>query len=206
MTLTATTPADSATVTPIRRAAPAKVRILETALRRFYDDGIRAVGVDLLIAESSVTKATFYKHFGSKDRLVMDYMEAQRDRAVTALDDVIGSPEQAHDALARIGAHILETIEQSGYRGSPFINAAAEYPDPDHPVRVLTTQHQEYLAARFTTVFDAAGHPMPGEAADDLLIAMNGAMTWVYVGDPIAARAAFRRTLDRLQAECGTGR
>lgn len=206
MSLTATTPAETAQVTPIRRAAPAKVRILETALRRFYDDGIRAVGVDLLIAESSVTKATFYKHFGSKDRLVLDYMEAQRDRAVSELEDVISSPNQADGALGRIGTHILDTIDQPGYRGSPFINAAAEYPDPAHPVRVLTTRHQEYLAARFTTVFDAAGHPMPGEAADDLLIAMNGAMTWVYVGDPIAARAAFRRTLDRLQAECGARR
>lgn len=202
MTLTAQTSAETAPVTPIRRAAPAKVRILETALRRFYDDGIRAVGVDLLIAESSVTKATFYKHFGSKDRLVMDYMEAQRDRAVSELEEAIGSPADSARALSRIGAHILATIEQSGYRGSPFINAAAEYPDPEHPVRVLTTQHQEYLAARFSQVFDAAGHPLPGEAADDLLIAMNGAMTWVYVGDPIAARAAFRRTLERLQNEC----
>ena len=55
--------------------APARERILDTAFRLFYARGIRAVGVDLLIAESGVAKATFYKHFGAKDDLVLAYLD-----------------------------------------------------------------------------------------------------------------------------------
>jgi AcrR family transcriptional regulator len=54
--------------------APAKRRILETANTLFYDEGIRSVGIDRLISESGVTKATFYKHYGSKDRLIVEYI------------------------------------------------------------------------------------------------------------------------------------
>ena len=61
--------------------APAKLRILETANQLFYDDGIRTVGVDRLISASSVTKATFYKHYRSKDLLIIAYVEG-RDRQV----------------------------------------------------------------------------------------------------------------------------
>ena len=57
--------------------APAKQRILDAATTLFSQEGIRAVGVDRLIHESSVTKATFYKHFGSKDRLIYDYVSAR---------------------------------------------------------------------------------------------------------------------------------
>ena len=56
-------------------ASPARDRVLETAFRLFYARGIRAVGVDLIIAESGVAKATFYKHFPSKDELVLAYLD-----------------------------------------------------------------------------------------------------------------------------------
>ncbi|HET8957053.1 MAG TPA: helix-turn-helix domain-containing protein [Microcella sp.] len=205
MTLTAfpSSTAVSSTVRRERPMAPAKVRILETALRLFYDEGIRATGVDLLIAESSVTKATFYKHFGSKDRLVLDYVEIQRQRGETALDDAIGDARSAATTIGRVIDMVESTIESSGYRGCPFMNAAAEYPDRQHPVRQVTAAYTDHVSARLATVFTTLGHPLPGAAADELTLAINGAYAWSYLADDVAARAGLRRVAERLVAECG---
>ncbi len=73
-------------VPPAPRTGGAKVRILETATRLFYEEGIRNVGVDRLISEASVTKATFYKHYGSKDNLILAYIRAQHDAVVAKFE------------------------------------------------------------------------------------------------------------------------
>ncbi|RZS57631.1 TetR family transcriptional regulator [Microcella putealis] len=206
MTLTAFPPstAVSSTARRERPMAPAKVRILETALRLFYDEGIRATGVDLLIAESSVTKATFYKHFGSKDRLVLDYVEIQRQRGESALEDAIGDARSAAATIGRVVDMVESTIESSDYRGCPFMNAAAEYPDRQHPVRQVTAAYTDHVSARLATVFTSLGHPLPGAAADGLTLAINGAYAWSYMADDVAARAGLRRVAERLVAECGS--
>lgn len=185
-----------------RPLAPAKLRILETALRLFYDEGIRATGVDLLIAESSVTKATFYKHFGSKDRLVLDYVEIQRQRGEAALDEAIGDARGAAATIGRVVDLVERTIEGETYRGCPFMNAAAEYPDAQHPVREVTAAYTDHVAARLASVFAGLGHPLPGAAADELTLAINGAYAWSYMADDVAARAGLRRVAERLIAEC----
>lgn len=208
MTLTAlpsTAPVPSATRRD-RPMAPAKVRILETALRLFYDEGIRATGVDLLIAESSVTKATFYKHFGSKDRLVLDYVEIQRQRGEAALEEAIGDARGAAATIGRIVDMVESTIEADGYRGCPFMNAAAEYPDRQHPVRLVTAAYTDYVAARLASVFASLGHALPGAAADELTLAINGAYAWSYMADDVAARAGLRLVAERLIAECSATR
>ena len=64
---------------PTAQRAPAKARILDTVDVLFYEDGIRNVGVDRIIAASTVTKATFYKHFRAKDNLIVDYITARHD-------------------------------------------------------------------------------------------------------------------------------
>src|SRR5690606_31149552 len=90
--------------------APAKQRILDTADKLFYDEGIRAVGIDRLISTSSVTKATFYKHYGSKARLILEYIAYRHlqvaeivDAAAQATDD----PEELLREIARIQSHFI---------------------------------------------------------------------------------------------------
>lgn len=180
--------------------APAKQRILDTADRLFYSDGIRAVGIDRLIAESSVTKATFYKHYGSKDRLIVEYI-AHRHLALAeqleAAAELVDEPDELLREILRIQTAF---IADPGFRGCPFLNAAVEFADPGHPVRRAVESHREWYHELIETLLRRAGHPMPGDAADDLLLARDGAMTGGYAGDAIAATAALVRSYERVLA------
>jgi len=180
--------------------APAKQRILDTADKLFYDEGIRAVGIDRLISTSSVTKATFYKHYGSKDRLITEYIAyrhlqvaEQLDAAAQATDD----PEELVREIARIQARF---IAAPGFRGCPFLNAATEFTDAAHPVRRAVEQHREWFHDILETLMRAMGHPLPGDAADDLQLARDGAMAGGYAGDTIAATASMHRVYERVIA------
>jgi AcrR family transcriptional regulator len=186
---------------PSRAIAPAKARILETAMRRFYVDGIKQVGVDLLIAESQVTKATFYKHFGSKERLVQDYVASRRDATLESLGTLVRAHENPCVGLRLVAEAVVAQVSSPAFRGCPFQKAAAEFADPAHPVRAVVTEFHESLRAIFTETLTRMGHPLPGAGADELVLAYDGTLAWSYVGDVIAASAALRRVFARVAAE-----
>jgi len=183
--------------------APAKQRILDTADVLFYDDGIRAVGVDRLISVSRVTKATFYKHFGSKDRLIVAYVENRHRQDAQRLLALVDRAADGVGGLRALQAETVQAIEHPGFRGSAYINAAAEFSDPLHPVRVAVVEHREWYLGMLEDLLRRVGHPLAGEAADDLMLATDGAMSGGYVSDPVAATTALGRTFDRVIAETG---
>jgi AcrR family transcriptional regulator len=178
--------------------APAKQRILDTADLLFYDEGIRAVGVDRLISASSVTKATFYKHYGSKDRLIGDYVDHRHRQAAVELAELVEQQSSPEAVLRALQETISTWISSPEFRGCPFINAAAEFSDPTHPVRGAVVAHREWFVGSLEHLLRELGHPLPGEAADDLVLARDGAMTGGYAGDPIAASTALARAFDRV--------
>lgn len=190
--------------TALLPTAPAKLRILETANQLFYDDGIRNVGVDRLISASSVTKATFYKHYGSKDRLITEYIGYRHRIVAEWLADLVDEQDDANGALRALQEAVTNAIATTGFRGCPFINAAAEFPDATHPVRRAVERHREWYVDVLQQLLRRLGHPMSGEAADDLMLARDGAMTGGYAGDPIASTTALNRAFDRVISEART--
>ncbi|HEY0259293.1 MAG TPA: TetR/AcrR family transcriptional regulator [Lacisediminihabitans sp.] len=182
-------------------SAPAKRRILETANRLFYDEGIRSVGIDRLISESDVTKATFYKHYGSKDRLILEYVSGRDAMTRRFITEIIEHADGPESAIRDLAEYIADDVETPGFRGCPFINAATEFADPRHPVRELVIEHREWYTETLVELFKAMGHSLPGEAGDDFLLLRDGAMTGGYAGDPIAATTAMQRAVERLIGE-----
>ncbi|BDZ50147.1 hypothetical protein GCM10025867_23880 [Frondihabitans sucicola] len=188
---------------PLHQPGPgAKQRVLVTADRLFYHEGIRTVGVDRLIAESSVTKATFYKHFGAKDNLVLDYIGRRRDQAREILESIRADSDGPLATLTGVADSIVRGIQSTSFRGCPFINAASEFADETHPVRLVVVAHREWYTETLDELFRDAGHPMPGDAADEFYLARDGAMVGAYAGDTIAAVAAFTRVTTALFADC----
>ena len=183
---------------PAPTLAPAKQRILDTADLLFYDEGIRAVGVDRLISASSVTKATFYKHYGSKDRLIGDYVQHRHRQAAVELAELLEQQSDPEAVLRALQEGISAWISSPDFRGCPFINAAAEFSDPTHPVRRSVVAHREWFVGSLEQLLRGIGHPLAGDAADDLVLARDGAMTGGYAGDPIAASTALARAFDRV--------
>ncbi|AGW41890.1 TetR family transcriptional regulator [Leifsonia xyli subsp. cynodontis DSM 46306] len=185
----------------IRPPAPSKIKILATADELFYQEGIHTVGVDRIIAGAKVTKATFYKHFRSKDLLIIAYVEG-RDRQGR---EWFARQEQERSNPRDIARALVDSITAEAvrpeFRGDPFINAAAQFAEESHPVRIAVTAHRDWYAKRIEELFREIGHAHPGDATDDLILACDGAMAGGYVGDPIAAGAALHRSLERILSE-----
>lgn len=193
----------SAPPAPGAALAHARVRILATADDLFYQEGVHTVGVDRIIGEAHVTKATFYKYYRSKDALIVAYLVG-RDKGIRAffasLEADFDTPEQR---LRRLLTEISGQVMRDGFRGCPFINAAAQFTEPRHPVREAITTHREWYNAAVEDLFRGMGHERPGDAADDFFLARDGAFAFANLGDPIAAHAALQRAAVRLMDQAG---
>ncbi|WP_308492413.1 TetR/AcrR family transcriptional regulator [Microbacterium terrisoli] len=153
----------------------ARDRILTTATALFTSTGIRAVGVDRLIAESNVARATFFRHFPTKDDLVIAFLDAQAAetrRRLTATRERRG----ARALLDEIVSHAKAGMASEGFRGSEFINTAAEYSDPEHRVRGVVDRHRAWLRDVMADALRELGHPAPDAAAEVLLAMRTGAL------------------------------
>lgn len=179
------------------RRSEARDRLLSTASALFYGEGIRAVGVDRVIGEAAVTRATFYRHFPSKDDLVVAYLRSV-DEAVRAL---AGSAPEGAPRLRAVIGQMGEQACAAGFRGCAFINAAAEYPDPDSPVHRAVAEHRQWLTTLFVRELGVAGHPDPEQAAAHLMMLRDGAMVAGYLADAARARETLARGLEDLLAQ-----
>ncbi|MEV8100594.1 TetR/AcrR family transcriptional regulator [Kitasatospora sp. NPDC085879] len=161
-------------------------RLVQAASRLFYYEGVRAIGVERLIAEAGVTKATFYRHFAAKDDLVVAYL-LTKDAYYKEVAEPLAAAYPPAEAIDLIFEAIAEHARERGFRGSPFLNAAAEYPDADHPVRRLVTSHRDWIRSLFQNLLARLGHTAPESAAGALLMLYDGAMAAGYLDDSTAA-------------------
>ena len=162
----------------------ARARLLGTASGLFYTEGLRAVGIDRIIAAAGVTRATLYRHFPGKDDLVVAYL-SQVDDAVRAQVAVARSENSsAVDALRAIGRSIADSIRAPGFRGCAFLNAVAEYPDPDHPVHKTVLAHRQWFSATITEVLADIDGIEPEPAARHFVMLRDGAMAAGCLTDP----------------------
>ena len=120
-----------------------KDRLLTTASRLFYAEGIHAVGVERLVSEASVTRATFYRHYPTKDDLVAAYL-TEASRHIREAVDAARAGKPPREALAAALAVVGDATCGEDFRGCQFLNAAAEYPDPAHPVRAVIDDHRQF--------------------------------------------------------------
>jgi AcrR family transcriptional regulator len=177
-------------------ASPARRRLLDTATRLFYEAGIHAVGIDRIIAEAGVAKATFYKHFPSKDELVVAYIEEQ-DRLGRAA--VAALPKQSpRQMIAAIMGRISEAVVAGGWRGCPFLNAAAEYPDPASAVRQAIDARRVWHHGRLRDLLAEDGDPAPSITASLLVAISDGLLESAYLDDPEKVPALVREAVARL--------
>ena len=173
--------------TTIDRELPPRERLVRAASLLFYYEGVRAIGVERLIAEAGVTKATFYRHFAAKDDLVVAYL-LTKDAYYKAVAEPLAAEHPPAEAIDLIFEAIAEHARERGFRGSPFLNAAAEYPDADHPVRGLVTTHRNWIRTLFEDLLTRLGHADPESAAGALLMMYDGAMAAGYLDDSTAAQ------------------
>ncbi|WP_369137008.1 TetR/AcrR family transcriptional regulator [Modestobacter versicolor] len=160
-----------------------RARILAAANELFYAQGIRATSADRVIEQVGITKVTFYRHFRTKNELVVAYLEEQAAGEREWIEGVrrAGDPVAA---LRELAAGIGAASCRPGFRGCPFINAAAEFPDPQDPVRVTVAAHRAWTLAAFAGIAADAGVDDVDSTARQLMLLRDGAMVNGYLADP----------------------
>ncbi|HQR81191.1 MAG TPA: TetR/AcrR family transcriptional regulator [Actinomycetota bacterium] len=185
-------------------ASPARERILDSAFRLFYARGIRAVGVDLIIAESGVAKATFYKHFPSKDDLVLAYLDRVDDIWTGQLREAAAAAgTDPADQLVGMFDALRSACRRPGYRGCAFINAAAESA-PGTPIHERTVAHKAAVRAWARGLARQAGARDPKALARSLTLLLDGGLASgsLDAGQdaPRVAKASARALVDAAVA------
>ena len=166
-----------------RSGSSTRQRILAAANELFYAHGIRATSADRIIESAGITKVTFYRHFHTKSDLVVAYLEGQ----ATAERDWMTHSRQSGDpvgSLRALATGIGAASCRPGFRGCAFINAAAEFSDPQDPVRTAVEAHRDWMLNEFAAIAaDAAVHDV-ASVARQLMILRDGAMVSGYLNDP----------------------
>ena len=176
--------------------------LVETALKLFLAHGFQGVGIDRILGEAGVAKMTLYKHFRSKDALVVAALE-RRDRRyrewiAEAVADA-GPHAGAGGLLAYLGA-VERWCDTPEFRGCLFVNAAAEYADPGHPVRWAVAAHKAAMHAYVRELAAAAGADDPdGLAVQTRLLSEGAVIAKQTTGSAEGFRAA-QMALVRLLA------
>jgi AcrR family transcriptional regulator len=163
---------------------PIRERIVEAATALFYAQGLRAVSADKIIAQVGITKVTFYRHFPTKDDLIVAYLERRAKWERDAIAHAQQSADDVPDVFRIIAQAIGAESCSPGFRGCPFINAAAEYADPEHPVRRVVDAHRRWFKQTIQDLLDEISIPDSARVADQLVMLRDGAMVSGYLSDP----------------------
>lgn len=177
----------------------ARERILRAADELFYSRGIRNVGIDEVIARADVAKATLYKHFESKDLLVL---ECLRRRSADARKRFLERLEQRATTPRERVLAVFDELEancgKADFRGCAFLNAVVELADPNHPAHQATIEHKQALKDYLRRQVEEAGVNEPEDVASTLSMLYDGAVVAVQRDCKSDAARRARVVAERL--------
>ena len=175
-----------------RTTSKARQRIIETANALFYSEGIRAVGIDRIIAQAGVAKMTLYNHFSSKDDLILEVLKFREQQFTAFFDDTVSQHvEKGADRIEAFFATLDDWFTSQGFRGCSFINAAVELADPEHPASQFAADHKHRSHQRLTELIKETVDPEAAVAAPAIALLAEGAIVAALVkGDRNAAHVA----------------
>lgn len=184
----------------------ARDRLLEAADRLFYAGGVRAVGIDRVIAEAGVAKATLYAHFPSKDDLILAALAYREAKFLDFFREATARHRgRARDPLAAFFATLGEWFRSPGFRGCAFQNAAVELADADHAGTAFVRDHKRRFHETLAGLVREAVGPAGDVVAPAIAVLVEGAIVSALVhGTPDAAdvaRDATARLLRSVEVE-----
>jgi AcrR family transcriptional regulator len=183
-------------------ASNTRRRLLESARHRFYRDGFRNVGLDQILDDVGISRTAFYKHFESKDDLMLEVLEALNGWIQSVFRDMIRerggcSPAGQLRALFDV---VERVIEPEDFHGCIFVNAAMEFPLPHDPAHQAAARNKRAIQDIVHELAERAGAAAPQALAEELCLVMEG----VYVTRQVSGRREAihiaRRLADRVLA------
>jgi AcrR family transcriptional regulator len=164
-------------------------RLLDAADRLFYQEGVRAVGIDRVLAEADAAKASLYQHFGCKDQLVASYLERRTEYARAHIETYLADTPPSGRAL-KFFDWVVAWAESKDFRGCPLQHTVTELTDAAHPARVIAHGQREWFTERFLEWTMAAGVKDAKAVARALLVLFDGAVAGAEMDGPQRAKDA----------------
>jgi AcrR family transcriptional regulator len=178
----------------------ARERLLAAANELFYNEGVHTVGIDRVIEQAGVAKATLYNTFGSKDELVRAYLAARHDSVTQRIMQAVDRYGTPRERLLAVFEGQGELFGQPGYRGCAFARASAESV-PGDPAELAAEAYRRWVRALLTDLAAQAGVPEPEILARQLHLLYDGSGQSARMDhDPTAATAARAAAATLLDA------
>jgi AcrR family transcriptional regulator len=181
-------------------ATDTRQRLIDAAKDRFYRDGFRNVGIDAILTDVGISKAAFYKHFESKDELMVAVLEDVDRFLQQQFRQMVkqrGGPAAAGQLRAVLDV-VQQVIEEDGFHGCIFVNAVMEFPLPHDPAHQAAGRHKHAIEEFVFELAERAGAKDPAALAQELGLVIEGAyVTRSISGDP-ASFAVARRLAQRV--------
>ena len=185
-------------------------RLLAAAARLFYEEGVHVVGIDRLLDEAGVAKASLYTHFGSKDGLVRAYLEEHLEVRRAHVEMVLARYDSPRERLLGMFADAQALLTRTAFRGCRFLNASAEA-RPEESIVAVTEEYRTWLRTVFSDLARAAGARDPKRLGRQLALLYDGVAVAARLdgdrsGAGIAARSAAAALLDAATVAAPVGR
>jgi len=148
-------------------------RIVDTAARLFYTQGYHTTGINQLIKEAGVAKASLYQHFPSKEDLLIEYLRVTAMATNAALQDIIDQPTTPREKILAIFEFLLDFSKQSNYQGCNFLNIVVEVPQDNEQVITMIRQQKNHIRKLFVNLLKPSAQE---ELADELYVLFDAAL------------------------------
>jgi AcrR family transcriptional regulator len=194
--------------TSVRRDTPRPANthgIRERALRcasdLFYREGVRAIGVDLIVARTGIAKTSLYRYFPTKDALVAAFLEQEDVDFWSCWDAATarGHGDPRRELMEQL-RWIAERLGRDNYRGCPQLNVSAEFSNPEHPARQVAKTHKQEMVRRLTELVRRLSAKEPRRLGLQLALLINGAFVSSSIVPAKQAHDILRSAADALLA------
>lgn len=188
------------------RDAPSspRERLLATADRLFLERGIRAVGIDLLLAESGVAKASLYRWFGSKDELVAEWLRGRDEAWFAWFEGEVGGVEDPRERIEAAFAFLARWVTSPSFQGCAFVNTVIELRQLDHPATRVAQAHSERLRSFFVRAARQASLPRTARLGTALHLLFEGVLASAMGAEPERRRSEARVAKEAALALIGS--
>lgn len=175
--------------------------LVQKALDAFYRNGFHATGMDMLVAETGISKTSMYKHFRTKEDLILAVLRLRDERfrnwLYRRMEEVADTP--GGQLIAMFDA-LGEWFKEQGFKGCMFVKASSEYQEPSNPIHMQSADHKRLLEQHFTQLASDAGYKNPGSLARQLLLLKEGAIVTAHLGHTEDAAADAKKAATALLA------
>lgn len=178
-------------------------RIVETAERLFYAEGVRAVGIDRIIAEAEVAKMSLYNHFPSKDDLILAVLQYREEKFDRMFENWISRHvSKGMDRLEAFFAALKDWFESPGFRGCMFINARVELADAKHPASKFSARHKERFQCMLQSIIEeSVGKKSAETLSPAIFLLVEGAIVTAVMTQSSESAEVARETALALRTK-----